>query len=172
MTCDHVEPNKEAKCPDPLGAPLDYVESCEVFKPIKTREYNLCCFYQVGLSEDFPEFPTPNRPATNDRICSFLEKARELSQPNLIVAHSQDTVTVVCLLGELHANASLQLLKMETDAEAGGKTKQKLSFCPFCQYLGSNDPAYLNHIVCMHYTASYGCGNCLNKVLPTGQQLA
>ena len=57
------------------------------------------------------------------------------------------------------------------DAKAGGKTKQKLSFCPFCQYSGSNDLAYLNHIVCTHYNMSYGCGKCLNEVLPTGQWL-
>ena len=35
MTCDHAEPCKEAKYPDPLGAPLNDMESCEVFKPIK-----------------------------------------------------------------------------------------------------------------------------------------
>ena len=118
MTCDHVEPCKEAKCPDPLGTPLDYMESCEVFKPIKTTKYDLCRFYQVGLSGNFPEFPTPSEPATNNYMCSFSEKARELFQPNLIVAHSQDTVTAVCLLWELNANASLRCLKMETGAEA------------------------------------------------------
>ena len=60
---------------------------------------------------------------------------------------------------------------METDAEASGKTKQKLSFCLFCQYLGGNDLSYLNHIVCMHYNVSYGCRKCLNEVFTTGQQL-
>ena len=58
---------------------------------------------------------------------------------------------------------------METDAEAGSKTKRKLFFCPFCQYSGSNNPSYLNHIICMHYNVSYGCGKCLKEVLPTGQ---
>ena len=59
MTCDHVEPGKEVKYPNLLGLPLDYTESCRVFKSIKTSEYNLCHFYKVGLSGDFPEFPTP-----------------------------------------------------------------------------------------------------------------
>ena len=45
MTCDHTEPGKEAKCPDPLGAPLDYMESCKVFKSIKMSKYHLCRFY-------------------------------------------------------------------------------------------------------------------------------
>ena len=98
MTCEHVEPSKEAKCADPLGTQLDYLESCGVFKSIKTSKYNLCHFYRVGLSGDFPEFLTPHEPATNDHMHGFLEKALEFSQPNLIVAHSQDAVTVVCLL--------------------------------------------------------------------------
>ena len=29
MTCDHVEPGKEAKCPDPLGALLDHMRAKE-----------------------------------------------------------------------------------------------------------------------------------------------
>ena len=60
---------------------------------------------------------------------------------------------------------------METDAEVGGKTKRKLLFCPFFQYSGSNNPSYLNHIICMHYNASYGCRKCLKEVFPTGQWL-
>ena len=49
-------------------------------------------------AEDFPEFPKPHEPVTKDHIHCFLEKARELSLPNLLVAHSQDAVTAVCLL--------------------------------------------------------------------------
>ena len=37
----------------------------------------------------------------------------------------------------------------------------KLSFCPFCAYAGGNDLSYLNHIIIVHYSASYGCGKCL-----------
>ena len=51
-------------------------------------------------------------------------------------------------------------------------TKQKLLFCPFCQYSGSNDPSYLNHIVCAYYNVNYGCGKCLDEVFITGQQLS
>ena len=83
MTCDHVEPGKEAKYPDSLGTPLDYMESHEFLKPIKMSEYNLCCFYQVGLSGDFLEFPTPCKPATNDHI-----EVPERSISNRAVAHS------------------------------------------------------------------------------------
>ena len=36
MTCDHMDPSKEAKSPDLLGPPLDYMASCRVFEPKKT----------------------------------------------------------------------------------------------------------------------------------------
>ena len=102
---------------------------------------------------------------------SFLLKARVLGQPNLIIAHSQDVATTVCLLQELHIKDSLHHLPMETKAEAGSKSTRKLSFCPFCQYSGSNDQSYMNHINCWHYNANYGCSKHLNKVFITGQPL-
>ena len=63
ITCDHVEPGKEARCPNPLGVLLDYMESHGVFKSLKTSEYDLCHFYKVGLSGNFLEFPPPCEPA-------------------------------------------------------------------------------------------------------------
>ena len=44
----------------------------------------------------------------------------------------------------------------------------KLSFCPFCAYVGrggGNNLSYLNHIIIVHYNASYGCGKCLKQAL-------
>ena len=46
-----------------------------------------------------------------------------------------------------------------------------VSCCPFCTYTIQNDPAYLNHIVCMHYDASFGCGGCLKAITSSGQQM-
>ena len=46
-----------------------------------------------------------------------------------------------------------------------------MSCCPFCMYTVQNDPAYLNHIVCMHYDASFGCGSCLSTITSSGQQM-
>ena len=39
----------------------------------------------------------------------------------------------------------------------------KFSFCPFCAYVGGNDLSYLNHIIIVHYNASYRCGKCLKQ---------
>ena len=57
MTFDHTDPCKEAKFPDPRGLSLEYMKHCRVFDPKKTNKYDLCQFYQVGLSRDLPDFP-------------------------------------------------------------------------------------------------------------------
>ena len=89
-----------------------------------------------------------------------------------MVALSQDAVTAIALLCELHHHISLQWLKMQMDKEAGDQPSQRLSFCPFCQYSGSNDQSYINHIMCMHYCVNYGCGKCLDVVFSSGQRLS
>ena len=121
MTCDHTDPTKKAKSPDPLGSPIDYMESCDVFKPMKASKFDLCHFYQVGESGDIPKFPKPGEPATSNHMCSLLEKACKNGHLNLVVALSQETVTAVVLLKKLHASVSLQCLKMETPAKVAGK---------------------------------------------------
>ena len=60
---------------------------------------------------------------------------------------------------------------MQPKADSGGKAIKKLSFCLFCMYSGSNDILYKDHIICSCYHMNYGCGQCLNKVFTTGQQL-
>ena len=47
----------------------------------------------------------------------------------------------------------------------------KLSFCPFCAYIGGNDLSYLNHIIITHYNASYGCGKCLKQTFVSSSAL-
>ena len=115
MTCNHANPTKKAKSPDPLDAPIDYMESCGIFKPMKTSEFDLCHFYQVGESGDFPKFPKPHELATSDHVCGLLEKACKKGHPDLVVALSQDAITAVALLKGLHTSVSLRCLKMETD---------------------------------------------------------
>ena len=77
----------------------------------------------------------------------------------------------VCLLQELHRKDSRRCLPMEPKPDTGRKAIKKLSFCLFCLYNGSNNLSYMNHIVCRHYHANYGCGQCLKEVFTMGQQL-
>ena len=48
MTCDHTDPSKKAKSPDPLGIPKAYMESCGIFKPIKTSEFDYAASTRWG----------------------------------------------------------------------------------------------------------------------------
>ena len=168
MTCDHIEHGNKVKHPDPVGVPVGYMVSCEMFKPPKADVYDLCHFYQLEENGDLPPFPAPCEPAIKVQVCDLLETACEHGQPNLFMAHTQDSVTTVCLLHELHKVASLWCLAMDTVAKGG---KKKVLFCPFCQYAGSNGMSYLNHIVIAHYDTSYRCGKCLKLAFKSGQQL-
>ena len=46
-----------------------------------------------------------------------------------------------------------------------------LLFCPFCAYAGENDLSYLNHIIIVHYNASYSCGKCLKQAFISSSML-
>ena len=145
------------------------MKHCGDFKAKKSNEYDLCHFYHIELSGDLPTFPSPHQPATHKMLENFLLKA--LGHPNLIVAFVQDSAMAVCLLQELHSKDSLRHLPMEPKPDTGGKATKKLSFCLFCLYNSTNDLSYMNHIVCRHYNANYGCGQCLKEVFTMGQQL-
>ena len=55
--------------------------------------------------------------------------------------------------------------------EAKDRHGTRVSCCPFCAYTIQNDLAYLNHIVCAHYDASFGCGSCLSVITSSVQQM-
>ena len=171
MTCDHGDPCKELKYSDPAGPPLDYMKHHGVFKAKKTNEYDLCHFYQVELSGDLPKFPFPCKPATHEMLKDFPLKAQALGCPNLVVAFAQDSAMAICLLQELHSKDNLKNLPMEPKTDTGGKAIKKWSFCLLCMYSSSNDMSYMNHILCGHYNANYGCRLCLKEVFTTRQQL-
>ena len=107
MICNHMDPHKIAKHPDLLGTPIAYMESWGTFKAIKSSEYGLSHFYQVGITGDFPAFPESQEPMTSNDICHLLKKVHEQAQPNLVVAPSQDAVMAIALLHELLNHNSL-----------------------------------------------------------------
>ena len=106
MTCNHGDPCKELRYPDPVGPPLDYMKHHGVFKAEKYNEYDLCHFYHIELSGDLPTFPSPPEPATREMLEDFLLKAQALGHPNLVVAFVGDSAMAVCLLQELHSKDS------------------------------------------------------------------
>ena len=106
MTC-------KAKHPNHVELHTDYMRSHAVFELEKSNEYDLCHLYQVGVSRDLLKFPMPHEPATHEWVANFLHKARALGWPNLIMVHTKNLVTAVCLLQELHVKDSLCCILME-----------------------------------------------------------
>ena len=70
------------------------------------------------------------------------------------------------MLWELHAANCLRCLQVDIRDKS-----VKMSFSPFCMYAGVNDLSYLNHIIIVHYNASYGCGKCLKQAFMSSSAL-
>ena len=104
-----VQPNH----PDLVELPLDYMCEWQVFDGIRSDIYDLCWFYILGMMGDPPEFPAPQEPATHRQIRDLLKSARDIGWPNLILAHSMDSVMASSLLRELHTIACLQQLQVD-----------------------------------------------------------
>ena len=76
----------------------------------------------------------------------------------MILVHSTDSMTMMSMLQELHTAACLRHLQVDLWDKS-----VRMSFCPFCTYVGANDLSYLNHFIIAHYNASYGCRKCLKQ---------
>ena len=166
MICDHADSCKEAKFPDPTGPPLDYMKYCRVFKCKKTNEYDLCRFYQVGLSGDLPNLPSPHEPATHKLLSKFLLKARVLGHPNLVVAFTWDSFARTSHQRQPQAPAN--------GAQGGcwQEGYQEAVLLPTLYvFKQQRHLIHKPHHVCGHYHANYWCGQYLNEVFTTGQQL-
>ena len=81
------------------------------------------------------------------------------------------TVTPLGLLQELHTRSMLVCIPIYLTGEAKDGHGACMSCCPFCMYTVQNDLAYLNHIVCVHYDTSFGCGACFSAITSSGQQM-
>ena len=151
---------------DPVGLPLDYMHECQVFDGIQSDIYNLCRFYILGMTGDPSEFPALWELTTHGQIRDLLKSAGAISWPYLVLAHSADSVTAISMLRELHTATWLRCFQVNLQDKL-----VKLSFCPFCTYVGGNDLSYLNHIIIGHYNASYRCGKCLKQAFISSSTL-
>ena len=132
MICDLPEHGKaQPNHPDPVGPPLDYMHEHQVFDGVRSDIYDLCQFYILGMTGDPPEFPAPWEPATHGQIRDLLKLAHAISWPYLILVHSTDLVMAMLLLIELHTTMCLWWLQVDLQDKS-----VKLSFCPFCAYVG------------------------------------
>ena len=167
MNCDLPEHGKtQPNHPNPVGPPLGYIAKCKVFNCIRSDLYDLCHFYAMGMTGDPPDFPLPWEPVTCSQVKDLLKSVRLIGYPYVILAHSTDSVTTMSMLWELHTTACLRCLQVDLCGKS-----IKMSFCPFCVYMGTNDLPYLNHIIIAHYNASYGCRKCSKQAFMSSSAL-
>ena len=108
MICDLPKHGKaQPNHPDPVRPPLDYMGEYQVFDSIRSDIYDLCQFYILGMTGDPPEFPAPREPATRRHIRDLLKLAHAIGWSYMILAHSDDSVTAISMLRELHTAACL-----------------------------------------------------------------
>ena len=89
----------------------------------------------------------------------------------IIIAFQGGPMTALELLQELHTWNTLACIPIFWSDETKDGHRPCMSCCPFCVYTVQNDPAYLNHIVCVHYHTNFMYGACLSAVTMWGQQM-
>ena len=171
MVNDYTDGKRKPKNPDPLGPPISYMEERGVFQPLAstTNTLGLCRFYRTDPNMPMPT--GPESPATAEHVKKLLLLASTKRRRYVIVVFRGGTVTPLGLLQELHMQSALVRIPIYLTGEAKDGHGTRVSCCPFCAYTVQNDPAYLNHIVCAHYDASFGCGACLSAITSSGQQM-
>ena len=112
----------------------------------------------------------PKQPATVEHLHGLLI-AKTQRKLYIIVGFKGGPITPLGLLQELHMQSSLARIPIYRSDETKDGHKPRVLCCPFCTYTVQNDPAYLNHIVGMHYNANFMCGACLSAVTSSSQQM-
>ena len=156
----------------PLTPPISYMKEHGVFQPLPstTNPLELCHFYHMDpLSVSMLTSPKP--PAMVEHVKSLLLLAKMQRWQYIIVLSQGGPITPLGLLQELHTWSALACIPIYQSDETKDGYKPRMSCCPFCTYTVQNDPAYLNHIVGMHYNANFTCGTCLSAVTSSGQQM-
>ena len=171
MVNNYTDGKRKPKNPDPLGPPISYMEERGVFQPLAstTNPLGLCRIYRVDSNVSAPKTPKP--PATVEHVKKLLLLASTQWQSYVIVVFQGGTVTPLGLLQELHTQSTLVCIPICLPGETKDGHRPHVSCCPFCAYTIQNNLAYLNHIICAHYDASFGCGACLSAVTSSGQQM-
>ena len=173
MVNDYADGGKRRlKNPDSLGPPISYMKECGVFQPLPStmNPLGLCCFYPMDPASLSTLVPLKS-PTMAEHLKGLLLLMKTQCWPYIIVVFQGGPITPFGLLQELHMwNALAHILIFRSDKTKEGH-RPYMSCCPFCMYTIQNDPAYLNHIVGMHYHMSFMCGTCLSAVTESGQQM-
>ena len=79
----------------------------------------------------------------------------------MVIVFDSESVSPVCLLGELHSHMALSWIAIHTPGEADVGVQNHVYCCPICMYVVKNNITLLDHIIVGHYLGSFSCGRCL-----------
>ena len=106
--CDHPLAGKCCEAPDQVGPPFSYMEECGVFKPAESinNPMGLCQFYRMS-PEKSNVLTGPKSADCARRIYGMVEIAKRVRQQLTVIIFDSESVSPMCLLGELHSCMAL-----------------------------------------------------------------
>ena len=87
----------------------------------------------------------------------------------MVVVFEGESVSPLCLLGNLHSRLALSRFTIHTPEEAKIGIRIHVYCCPICAYVIKNNTAFLDHIIVGHYWGSFSCGKCLAFAMDTAE---
>ena len=138
------------------------MEECGAFKPAESisNPRGFCRFYHTSPGKA-NVLVGPKSAVSAHRIHLHIEIAKGLGWQLTVVVFEGESVTPMCLLGELHSRMALLQYTLHTPDEAKIGIRNCIYCCPICVYVIQNDTTLLDHIIVGHYWGSFSCGKCL-----------
>ena len=148
------------------------MKECGVFQPLPSmmNPLGLCLFYPAD-PVSMSMLARLKSSAMAKHLKGLLLLAKMQHWPYIIVVFQGGPITPLGLLQELHTWNTLAHIPIFWSDKTKDGHRPRVSCCPFCAYTIQNDPAYLNHIVSMHYHTNFACGICLSAITMSGQQM-
>ena len=170
--CDHPLTGKCCEAPDQVRPPLSYMEERGVFKPAESinNPMGLCWFYRTS-PEKSNVLTGPKSAECARRIYSMVEIAKRVRRQLTVMVFDGESVSPICLLGELHSYLALSWITIHTPGEADVGVWNRVYCCPICSYVIKNNIALLDHIIVGHYWGSFSCGKCLAFAAATAKRM-
>ena len=170
--CDHPLPGKHCEAPDQVGPPISYMKEHGVFKPTKfiNKPMGLCQFYRTS-PEKSNVLTGPKLADCACKIYRMIEITRGMGRQFTIVIFDGESVSPMCLLGQLHSCTSFLRMVIHMDREANMGKRNYVYCCPICAYVVKNATALLDHIVVGHYWGSFSCGMCLSFAAKNAEEM-
>ena len=148
------------------------MEEHSIFKPVDSNNNprGICRFYHTSPGKA-NVLEGPKSAESARRIHRLVEIAKGLGQQLTVVVFEGESVTPLCLLGELHSRMALSRFTLHMPDEARIGIKNCTYCCPICAYVVDNRTTLLDHIVVGDYWGSYSCGQCLTFAAHTAMEM-